>query len=59
MVSARKYESLCFGSINEVIDEGGLECLNDEKERGLGGLEDGSTGRAYRARSSQQVASIQ
>ena len=31
IMSVRKYESICFGSINEVIDEDGLECLNNEK----------------------------
>ena len=44
VVSVRKYEG--FGSINEVIDEGGLECLNDGKVRRLGECQGCSTGRA-------------
>ena len=59
MVSARKYEGICFGSINEVIDGDDLECLNDEEERRLDGLEDGSTNRARVARSSHHPAGRQ
>ena len=59
IVSARKYESICFGSINEVIDEDDLECLNVEKTRRMGGIEEGSTSRARMARSSLNAAGRQ
>ena len=58
-MSARKYESICFGSINKVIDENDLECLNVEKTQRMGGIEEGSTGRARMARSSLNVAARQ
>ena len=59
VVSTRKYESICFGSINEVIDEDDLEYLNVEKTRRMGGIEEGSTGRACMAQSSLNVAARQ
>ena len=46
VVSARKYESICFGSINKLIDEDELECFNEGKARRSGGFEDRSTSRA-------------
>ena len=55
VVSARKYEGICFGSINEVIDGDNLECLNDEEERRLEGLEDGLTDRERMDRSSHHA----
>ena len=59
VVSARKYESICFGSINKVIDEDRLECLNDGKVRRLESIEDCSTNRACEARSSQHTIAFQ
>ena len=45
-----------FGSINEVIDEDGLECLNDGKARRLGDCEGCSTGPApWLDRAKQQL----
>ena len=46
VVSAKKYGSLCFGSINEVIDDDDLGCLNEGKARRMGGFEFCSSGRA-------------
>ena len=47
---------ICFGSINEVIDEDDLECLNVEKTRRMKGIEEGSNGQASWARSSLNAA---
>ena len=56
VVSARKYEGICFGSINKVIDEGGLEYLNDGKAQRLGACEGSSTGLApWLDRAKQQL----
>ena len=55
VVSARKYEIISFVSINEVIDEDGLECLNEEKTRRLEGIEVRSSTRACVARSSKSA----
>ena len=48
-----------FGSINEVIDEDDLECLNVEKARRMEGIEEGSTSRACMAQSSLNAAARQ
>ena len=45
-VNAKKYGSLCFGSINEVMDGDDLGCLNEAKTRRLVECEDCSTVRA-------------
>ena len=45
-------ESICFGSLNEVMDEDDLVCLNVEKTRRSEAQTDRSTGRAYVAQSS-------
>ena len=50
---------ICFGSINEVIDEDDLECLNVEKTRRMEGIEEGSTSRACMAQSSLNAAARQ
>ena len=43
VVSAREYERISFGSINEVIDKDVLECLNEGKTRRLEGFEEFSS----------------
>ena len=53
VMSAKKYESIYFGSLNEMINEDDLECLNERKARRLEGFEDHSTSRARVAPSSQ------
>ena len=45
VVSARKYESIYFWSLNEVMNDDELECLNVEKIRRSEALMDRSTGR--------------
>ena len=47
VMNAKKYGCICFGSLNEVIDEDDLECLNEGKARRLGGFEDHSTSICY------------
>ena len=56
VVSATKYESLCFGSIIEVIDEDDLKCLKVENTQRMKGIQGCSTHQARGARSSQHVA---
>ena len=59
VVSPRKYESICFRSINEVIDEDGLECLMNAKARRFGDSEACSTSQACMAQSSHKAETIQ
>ena len=44
VVSAKKYRSLCFRSINEVIDGDDLGRLNEAKTRRMGGIKESSIG---------------
>ena len=53
--SVTGYRSICFGSLNEVMDEDDLVCLNVEKTRRSEAQTDCSTGRAYVARSSKST----
>ena len=46
VVSARKYEGLCFGSLDEVIKVGDFVCLDEGKGVLMEGFEGGSSGRA-------------
>ena len=58
-VCAKEYESIYFGSFDEVIKVDALGCLNEGKARRLEGLEGGSSGRACRAQSSHKTATFQ
>ena len=42
-----------------MIDEDDIECLNVEKTRRMGGIEEGSTSRAHMAQSSLNTAGRQ
>ena len=46
VVSARKYEGLCFGSLDEVIKVGDFVCLDEGKRVLMEGCEACSNGRA-------------
>ena len=59
VVSARKYEGLCFGSLDEVIKVGDFVCLDEGKGVLMEGFESGSSGRACRARSSHKTEADQ
>ena len=58
-VKDMSYGGLRFGSLDEVIKVDDLGCPNEGKARGLGGLEDCSSGRARRARLSQDETARQ
>ena len=59
VVSARKYESICFRSLDEVIKVGDLVCLDEGKGMLMEGFEVCSSGRAWWARSCQAGAARQ
>ena len=58
-MSARKYEGLCFGSLDEMIKLGDFVCLDEGKGVLMEGFEGGLSGGAYRARSSHKTEADQ